>query len=99
MGRLRRLYGKIVEVISEACGGYIGKPLDPLGPCRPTPGAPGTMNWNQGQTFLGKFVFVYTTSGCDGCDKYHNAHSLSTTSSSSPMMMMRTCSKEVCVNT
>ena len=50
MGRLRRLYGKIVEVIWEDCGGYMGKPLDPLGPFRPTPGAPGTMNRNQGST-------------------------------------------------
>ena len=71
MGRLRRLYEKIVEVILEDCGGYMGrlqrlgliveviwedcvgymgKHLDPLRPFRPTPGAPGTMNRNQGST-------------------------------------------------
>ena len=54
MGRLRRLYWKIAEVIWEDYGGYkggyMGKPLDPLRPCRPTPGAPGTMNRSQGST-------------------------------------------------
>ena len=50
IGKLRRLYGKITEVIREDCGGYMGKPLDPLRPCRPTPGAPGTINPSQGST-------------------------------------------------